>query len=205
VAPDAAERVRQHLISELKQLNNSEALADWAQRALPLKSQLATSDAQAVEGAFTAKLSQLEEFEQATAEDPQPGCEPPRSDPGQQTVTVIQKPVRERDREHLRFVASQPCLVCGRSPSDAHHVKFAEQQAIGRKVSDRFTIPICRLHHRELHRRGNERTWWQNQGIDPLVTAATLWNRTHAVAPASMIIPDDQPTGINGTAIRQRC
>jgi hypothetical protein len=54
---------------------------------------------------------------------------------------------------------------------------------MGRKVSDRFTVPICRLHHRELHRRGNERAWWQNQGIEPPTVAATLWARTHAVAP----------------------
>ena len=55
---------------------------------------------------------------------------------------------------------------------------------MGRRVSDRFAVPICRLHHRELHRRGNERVWWQSQGIDPLVAAATLWAKTHASAPA---------------------
>ena len=97
-------------------------------------------------------------------------------------VVSISKPVRERDRDHLRFVASQPCLVCGRTPSDAHHLKFAEQRAMGRKVSDKFTVPICRLHHRELHRRGNERAWWDKQGIDPLPVAANLWAQTHAVA-----------------------
>ena len=107
-------------------------------------------------------------------------------------VIAIGKPVRERDRDHLRFVASQPCLVCGRTPSDAHHIKFAEQRAMGRKVSDRFAVPICRLHHRELHRRGNERAWWQSQGIDPLVVAATLWARTHAVAAADAEIVGDR-------------
>jgi hypothetical protein len=103
------------------------------------------------------------------------------SDLCQQTVTVLTKPVRERDREHLKFVASQPCLVCGRIPSDAHHVKFAEQRAMARKVSDRFTVPVCRLHHRELHRRGNEHAWWESHGIDPLGIAATLWGNTHLV------------------------
>ena len=107
-------------------------------------------------------------------------------------VTAINKPVRERDRDHLRFVAAQPCLVCGRTPSDAHHIKFAEQGALGRKVSDRFAVPICRLHHRELHRRGNERVWWQNQGIDALAIAATLWASTHAIAPAAAEIVDDR-------------
>lgn len=72
-----------------------------------------------------------------------------------QKVMVLRKPSRERDRLHLRFVAGQPCLVCGRAPSDAHHVKFAESWTAGRKVSDRFTVPLCRVHHHELHRRGN--------------------------------------------------
>ena len=54
---------------------------------------------------------------------------------------------------------------------------------MGRRVSDKFTVPICRLHHRELHRRGNERGWWESQGIDPLAVAATVWARTHASAP----------------------
>jgi hypothetical protein len=71
----------------------------------------------------------------------------------------------------------------------------------GRKVSDRFAVPICRLHHRELHRRGNERVWWQNQGIDPVAIAASLWGRTHAVAPADVeIVGDkDQSAGISTT------
>ena len=124
---------------------------------------------------------------------------PPQTDPGDQAVSVIGKPVRERDRDHLKFVASQPCLVCGRTPSDAHHIKFAEHRAMGRKVSDRFAVPICRLHHRELHRHGNECVWWQSQGIDPLAFAATLWARTHAVAPAdAAIVGDrDQSAGTN--------
>jgi hypothetical protein len=63
---------------------------------------------------------------------------------------------------------------------------------MGRKVSDRFAVPICRLHHRELHRRGNERVWWQNQGVDPLSTAATLWASTHAAAPGDAEIVGDR-------------
>jgi hypothetical protein len=131
-----------------------------------------------VEAAFAARLSQLGDAE---------------------GVIAISKPVRERDRDHLRFVTSQPCLVCGRTPSDAHHLKFAEQRAMGRKVSDKFAVPICRLHHRELHRRGNERVWWQTQGIDPLPIATSLWEKTHAVAPAEAEIVGDRDRlgGIN--------
>ncbi len=182
LSPDASENHRE-LVLELEQLKNSEALAKWAHRALPLKKQLSTIDAQAIEDAFTTRLGQLGESESATPRNLETNSRdnsPPQADPGERTVTIIKKPVRERDRDHLRLVASQPCVVCGRTPSDAHHIKFAEQPTMGRKVSDRFTVPICRLHHRELHRRGNERAWWENQGIDPLGIAAALWGDKHA-------------------------
>jgi hypothetical protein len=194
--PDASENLRNRLIAELAQLVDPEALATWAHRALPLKNQLATTDAQTIEAAFAARLTQIQESEPLPPSKNQKADsldhKPLRTDPGDQAVMVLSKPVRERDRDHLRFVASQPCLVCGRTPSDAHHIKFAEQGAMGRKVSDRFTVPICRLHHRELHRRGNERAWWQNQGINPLPAAATLWAKTHAAPQAEAEIEDDK-------------
>jgi hypothetical protein len=176
---DASENLRQRLIAELEQLVDPEALAIWAHQALSLKNQLATTDAQTVEAAFAARLSRLGDAEGGIA---------------------ISKPVRERDRDHLKFVTSQPCLVCGRTPSDAHHIKFAEQRAMGRKVSDKFAVPICRLHHRELHRRGNERAWWQTQGIDPLPIATSLWEKTHAVASSAAEDAGDmdRPVKVNG-------
>jgi len=202
--PEASEKLREKLISELEQLIGTEALATWAHRSLQFKNQLATADAQAVERAFATRLNPLGEFE------PHPG--PKNRDTngrGNQSqeagqcngVIVIKKPVRERDREHLRFVASQPCLVCGRTPSDAHHLKFVEPRAMGRKVSDRSTVPICRLHHRELHRRGNELAWWQTYGIDPLPIAVRLWAATHADAPAAPESVDktEMPTRLDGS------
>jgi hypothetical protein len=202
LSADGSDDVRRQLINELEQLQNSEALASWAHRALPLKNQLSIEHAQALEAAFMAKLGQLGDLEPTTPPDEEanrPGKKSPQVDPSEQTVTVINKPVPERDREHLRFVASQPCLVCGRTPSDAHHIKFAEQRAMGRKVSDRFTVPICRLHHRELHRRGNERVWWQKQGIDPLVVAASLWAKTHAATPTTGLAVDIDRPAKNGS------
>jgi len=192
--PDASAKLRNRLIAELEQLVDPEALATWAQRALPLKNQLAMTDAQTVEAAFAARLRQLEDAE-ARPESDQANGHPGRSPSTEINaggVTAISKPVRKRDRDHLRFVAAQPCLVCGRTPSDAHHIKFAEQRAMGRKVSDKFAVPICRLHHRELHRHGNERAWWQNHGIDPLPIAATLWARRHTVAPGEAEIVGDR-------------
>ena len=91
---------------------------------------------------------------------------------------ALSEPRRHRDRDHLKSVALQPCLVCGRKPSDAHHLRFAQAAALGRRVSDEFTVPLCRLHHRALHRRGDEAAWWAEQQIEPLAAAEKLWRHT---------------------------
>jgi 1-acyl-sn-glycerol-3-phosphate acyltransferase len=93
------------------------------------------------------------------------------------SVLVFPEPRRVRDRDHVRHVIRQPCLVCGRRPSDPHHLRFAQSRALGRKVSDEFTVPLCRAHHREVHRCGDEGLWWQKTGIDPLAAARALWLR----------------------------
>ena len=61
-------------------------------------------------------------------------------------------------------MAKQPCLICGRRPADPHHLRFAQHRALGRKVSDEFTVPLCRGHHREVHRCGDEAAWWKKAG-----------------------------------------
>ena len=98
--------------------------------------------------------------------------------PGSEVVHALGKPVRLRDKDHRKFVLRQPCLVCGRVPSDPHHLTFTQPRALGRRVSDEFTVPVCRVHHRELHRSGNEAAWWRKLNIDPLPVALRLWQHT---------------------------
>jgi len=94
------------------------------------------------------------------------------------SALTIAEPKRLRDKAHLKFVASQACLVCGRLPSDPHHIRFAQPRAIGLKVSDEFTVPLCRGHHRQLHQSSNEKAWWAGVGIDALEVAKNLWGET---------------------------
>ena len=90
-----------------------------------------------------------------------------------------QKERRLRNKAHLAFVAQQPCLICGRRPTHAHHVRFAQRRALSLKVSDEYTVPLCAIHHGELHRVGDERQWWASVGIvDPLSIARRFWLRT---------------------------
>ncbi len=94
------------------------------------------------------------------------------------SALTIGAPKRHRSREHLRFVARQPCLICGRSPSQAHHVRFAQPKGLGLKVSDEFTVPLCAIHHMENHATGDERNWWATHKIDPLFVAQSLWKQS---------------------------
>ena len=103
---------------------------------------------------------------------------------------AIPEPKRLRDKAHLKFVASQPCMVCGRQPSDPHHLRFAQPRAIGLKVSDEFTVPLCRGHHRQLHQAGNEVAWWEDLQINAIEIARGLWEQTHpASAAGSIFLP----------------
>ena len=95
----------------------------------------------------------------------------------------LPEPRRVRDREHVRSVAQKPCLVCGRRPSDPHHLRFAQSRALSRKVSDEFVVPLCRGHHREVHRSGDEAAWWRHRGVDALGVARALWLEFHPQVP----------------------
>jgi hypothetical protein len=108
------------------------------------------------------------------------------TNPGQakgidKSILTVAAPRRYRNREHLRYVAQQACLVCGRKPSDPHHLGFTQPRALGRKVSDEFAVPLCRGHHRAVHRSRDERAWWRQAGIDPIKVARRLWKATHGM------------------------
>jgi hypothetical protein len=100
------------------------------------------------------------------------------SDPPAVGDYVTERISRKRDPRHLQFVATRPCLICGRTPSQAHHLKTAQPRALGRKSGDDWTVPLCALHHRALHHEGNEPRWWAAQGIDPYPEARRLWELT---------------------------
>jgi hypothetical protein len=102
----------------------------------------------------------------------------------------IAEPKRLRDKAHLKFVASQSCLVCGRQPCDPHHLRFAQPRALGLKVSDEFTVPLCRGHHRQLHQAGNEEAWWENLRINALEIARGFWVQTHPLSGTTPIAHD---------------
>ena len=120
------------------------------------------------------------------AEKPSPSSQRPTGSNGQcglrtpdrkidKSALTIAEPKRIPSKEHLRFVAQQPCLICGRKPSHAHHVRYAQVRGLGLKVSDEFTVPLCATHHSENHRTGDERRWWEENKIEPLAIAQDLW------------------------------
>jgi ERF superfamily len=166
--------LRAELLREIEGLSAPEDAASWAQCRLVAKNQLSAADARDVEEAFGAKLAVM------PAQIEKIGDEQKNATPQiNKTVLAFPEPRRIRDRDHIRHVVRQPCLICGRRPSDSHHLRFVQPRALGRKVSDEFTVPLCRTHHREIHRCGDEGSWWRKAGIDPLAAARTLWLETH--------------------------
>jgi hypothetical protein len=194
----AAERDR--LLAELGSISSADLAVNWAREALTVKNSLTATDAKLVEDAFEQRLSDFAASGTAgpsTDDAPVPEAAvsgPPDAvaadspEPGQhsgidKSVLAVAAPRRYRNREHLRYVARQPCLVCGRKPSDPHHLRYVQPRALGRKASDEFAVPLCRIHHRLLHRVGNEGAWWQEAGIDPIKAARKLWKRTRLDRP----------------------
>ena len=183
-APSAS--LRTDLLSEIEGLGSADDAALWVQRRLAAKNQLSVADAQQVEKAFAAKLrlvqaQSAETSDISTALGGQ-GLAEKTGETAQIDKLVFPEPRRLRDRDHIRHVIKQPCLICGRRPADPHHLRFAQSRALGRKVSDEFTVPVCRTHHREIHRSGDEESWWQNNETDPLAVARTLWLETHPLS-----------------------
>jgi hypothetical protein len=205
LAAEQSAQLRDRLLGELSGLRSDNEAANWAHQSLPAKSTLIVADAQLVEDGFRIKMAALGEAQPGepadVAQKPNPATtntqESLPTGPGNGRGRIAAKTVRLRDKDHRKFVASQPCLVCGRSPADAHHLRFAQPRALGRKVSDEFTVPVCRVHHLELHRHGDEATWWQETKIDPLPIARKLWQQPR---PNGTAVAADRDMG-SGSAI----
>ncbi|MGC2081648.1 MAG: ERF family protein [Xanthobacteraceae bacterium] len=189
--PKASAALRDQLTAEIEEIKSDVEAANWAHRALRSKNTLTTADAELVEQAFQARLAGIMS---KAADSLSPESRLPREDRGKKrrraaaidkSVLSLPAPRRIRDRDHVRLVAGQPCLICGRRPTDAHHLRFAQSRTLGRKVSDEFTVPLCRGHHREIHRCGDEAAWWKKVGVDPTVPARALWLESHPLPMAS--------------------
>ena len=179
--PEASADLRDKLTAELNDISSTEEAANWAQRVMGAKNSLTAADAQHVEQAFQIRLTgfEISEFPSQAIRRPERGKSRRRTSAIDKSVLALPAPRRVRDREHVKSVAKQPCIVCGRRPADAHHLRFAQSPALGRKVSDEFTVPLCRGHHREVHRCGDEASWWKKTGVDPMTAARVLWLKTH--------------------------
>ena len=187
--------------------NRRDEAADWVHKNLAAKNTLIAADADSVEASFRERLATIESASPLAMKNRSPRrrknlllqLEKPflaptddaaaapiilPSSPSARRRRVAGKTIRLRDKEHCKFVASQPCVVCGRTPSEAHHIRFAQPRALGRKVSDEYTVPVCRLHHRELHSYGDEASWWAGVSIDPRVDplpiALELWRKSRS-------------------------
>jgi ERF superfamily len=201
--PEQSSTLREQLLATVAQLQSEEEAADWAHKNMSAKNTLIAADDDLVESDFKDKLASIQ-LMQASVEEPAGSTVGDRAasasaqifvelmeasaaapiivpkKPEARRRRVAAKTIRLRDKEHCKFVATQPCVVCGRTPSEAHHIHFAQPRAIGRRVSDEYTVPVCRLHHRDLHTYGDEASWWAAVSIDPLPIALEVWRKSRS-------------------------
>ncbi len=216
---DASASLRDLLLGEISALGSSEQIDEWAPNGLAAKNTLQAGDALLIEDAFRRKIAELQHVHDRQGETTAPQVSSPSevaphanhtaADPDRPATDILDfehyavtpKPRRLRDKLHREFVATQPCVVCGRQPSDAHHLRFTQPTALGRKVSDEFTVPLCRMHHREIHRTVKEKHWWSRVGIDPIPIADKLWAQTHPGTPKSPAQIQADTFSVQSTAV----
>ena len=205
--PERSAELLDRLLGELASQEAGDDLLAWARTSLPLKNTLLEADARMLEAAYQKRLEDAALPDASVPEQGLPlavNSSPIDRTPAEQIgeagrvadvpqqneagLSFPKEPPRKRSKIHIAFVRGQACLICKTSPSDAHHLKFAQPRALGRKVSDEFTVPLCRLHHQDLHRHGNEKAWWTNMQISPLPIAKELWDAspTHQVKDSAM-------------------
>jgi ERF superfamily len=194
--PAQSAELRDKLLIEVESIASADLAATWAGEAIAAKNSLSAADAKLVEDAFERRVSELPSSDAPVppadassvieASGPNEVATANNTDAGQskaidKSMLTVAAPRRYRNREHLRYVAQQACLICGRRPSDPHHLGFTQPRALGRKVSDEFAVPLCRGHHRAVHRSRDERAWWRQIGIDPIKVARRFWKQTRGM------------------------
>jgi len=177
---EGSSKLRDQLLTEILALQNENELLQWAGSGLSKKNTLLEPDTEAIEAAYKRRLNEIDSASATSA-----GASTEPSKVTSPDLAIPKEQVR-RSKAHLQFVRGQPCLICKKLPCDPHHLKFAQPRALGRKVSDEYTVPLCRAHHNDLHRHGNEKSWWANLQIEPLAVAKELWGKRPIDGPSSL-------------------
>lgn len=79
--------------------------------------------------------------------------------------------IKVRSQKYLAHIRKHPCLICGTTEVQAHHLRHADQRGWGMKNGDEWAVPLCADHHMDCHRTGKENMWWVMNGIDAMAWA----------------------------------
>ena len=66
------------------------------------------------------------------------------------------KPIR--DKKHLAFIRTLPCIFTGRK-SEAAHIRYQTDGAMSKKPSDCWVVPLSHDEHMRQHQIGELRYW----------------------------------------------
>jgi ERF superfamily protein len=195
-------KLRDQMLGEVDFLSAENDLLVWAKNGLSRKNTLLEADARMVEASYQRKLGEAARLNiEGSPSEAQSSLHPADPETSPVGLAFPKERLRKRNKAHLAFVRGQPCLVCKQTPSDPHHLRFAQPRALGRKVSDEFTVPLCRTHHQDLHRHGNEKAWWADMQIAPLPIAKQLWDASPIHGEAGIVTPSDASGELNSRTV----
>lgn len=82
------------------------------------------------------------------------------------------KQAKIRNKAHLRFIASLPCVVSGASDVQAAHIRRGTDGGMGMKPSDCYVVPLSVAQHRLQHFCGELKFWYPYGGYESAIALA---------------------------------
>lgn len=89
-----------------------------------------------------------------------------------------------------QWIRQQPCCIpnCVTGlPIEAAHIRTAANSGTGKKPSDDYLVPMCRLHHKMQHQTGHQHTlehatgrkWERFEAKDWFLDQCSYYNRKY--------------------------
>lgn len=117
-----------------------------------------------------------------------------------------QRSPRIHDAAHLKFVRSQPCVICKTSRHiEAAHVRMGclaigkEPTGLQEKPSDSWAVSLCAYHHRTgimAQHKMSEAEFWIMHGRNPFEICERLWIESGGAERALQPKPAPRPRKI---------
>lgn len=94
-----------------------------------------------------------------------------------------------RDKNHLAFIRKLPCIVCGKSPCEAAHIRTNSGAGTGIKPGDDRVVPLCTMCHKKQHATSEVKFYYPYGGWErAVVLAKALYEITGDIEKGKLLV-----------------